>query len=96
LTNPSTPAISEYLIPLPLMVVTSLAVALLALATGSDTVAEGLNLGLVGGIGISLMPAGVDANYDVHDARPWVMFLDHRHLPRTGGGRAGHLHSLWR
>lgn len=85
-----------YLIPLPLMFVTSLALALLALATGSDTAAEGLNLGLVAGIGISLMLLAVDANYEVNDPRPWTIFWINGGYHALGVIGLGILHSVWR
>jgi hypothetical protein len=50
------------------------AVGLLAAATGSDTIGEGLVLGLVVGIGLSLMHTMVDATFDPNKPEPWVWF----------------------
>jgi hypothetical protein len=85
-----------YLVSLPLMLVTSLAVALLALATGSDTAAEGLNLGLVAGIGISLMLLAVVANYEVNDPKPWTLFWINGSYHTLGVIGLAILHALWR
>ena len=63
-----------YLVPLLAYLVMAAAVALLAVGLGSDTFGEGLVLGLVVGVGLSLMHTLVDAEFDPNKPHPWVWF----------------------
>ena len=65
---------TTYAVPLVANLVMAVAVGLLAAATGSDTIGEGLVLGLVVGIGLSLMHTMVDATFDPNKPEPWVWF----------------------
>ena len=63
-----------YVIPLIAYLVMAVAVGLLAAATGTDTFTEGLVLGLVIGIGLSLAHTFVDASFDPNKPEPWTWF----------------------
>ena len=63
-----------YLVPLFAYLVMAAAVALLAIGLGSDTFGEGIVLGLVVGVGLSLMHTLVDAEFDPNKPHPWVWF----------------------
>ena len=58
--------------------VMAVAVGLLAPATGTDTLPEGIILGLVLGIGLSLMHTLVNATFDPNKPEPWVWFAINR------------------
>jgi hypothetical protein len=64
----------SYLVPLIGYVVMAAAVGLLAIATDTDTIAEGVVLGLVVGIGLSLMHAFVSATFDPNLKQKWTWF----------------------
>ena len=63
-----------YVAPLLAYLVMAVAVGLLAAATGTDTLGEGIVLGLVLGIGLSLMHTFVDATFDPNKPEPWTWF----------------------
>jgi hypothetical protein len=63
-----------YIVPFLAYVVMAIAVGMLAAATGSDTPVEGLVLGLVVGVGLSLAHTLVDATFDPNKPQPWVWF----------------------
>ena len=63
-----------YAIPAALYVVGAVATGMLAAATGSDTLGEGIILGLVTGIGYALMLTAVDAVFDPNKPQPWLWF----------------------
>ena len=63
-----------YLVPLLAYLVMAAAVAVLAVGLGSDTFVDGLVLGLVVGVGLSLMHTLVDATFDPNKPHPWVWF----------------------
>jgi len=65
---------TSYIIPFLAYVVMAIAVGMLAKATGSDDVTEGLILGLVVGVGLSLAHTLVDATFDPNRPEPWVWF----------------------
>ena len=48
--------------------------AILARATGADTVSEGVILGLMVGVGYALTVTATDAVFDPNKARPWNWF----------------------
>jgi NO-binding membrane sensor protein with MHYT domain len=63
-----------YVVPLLTYLVIATAVAMLASATGSDTLGEGVVLGLVIGIGLAAMHSLGDAVFDPNKPRPYVWF----------------------
>ena len=65
---------TTYVVPALAYLVMAIAVGLLAAATGPDTQAEGVILGLILGIGLSLMHTLVDATFDPNKPQPWVWF----------------------
>ncbi len=54
--------------------VSAIATGLLAVATGTDTLAEGVILGLVVGVGYALTVTATDAVFDPNKPRPWTWF----------------------
>ena len=66
---------ATYVLPLAAYVVMAIAVALLAEATGTDELGEGIVLGLVLGIGLSLAHTFVDAAFSPEKPAPWTWFL---------------------
>ena len=50
------------------------AVGSVAAATDTDTIGEGFVLGLVLGVGLSLMHTLVDASFDPNKPQPWAWF----------------------
>jgi Protein of unknown function (DUF1761) len=66
--------VGSYLVPLLAYLVMAVATALLAAATGSDTLGEGIVLGLVLGIGFATMHTMVDATFDPNKPQPWTWF----------------------
>lgn len=67
----STP-VALYLMPLATCLVSAVAVAMLAEATGSDTVGEGIVVGLVTGLGLAAMALLVTGFFDPKKPRPMV------------------------
>jgi hypothetical protein len=65
---------TTYVVPFVAYLVMAIAVGLLAAATGTDTIAEGVILGLVLAIGLSLMHTLVDATFDPNRPEPWTWF----------------------
>ena len=65
---------ATYVAPLLAYIVMAIAVGMLAKATGSDDVTDGLILGLVVGVGLSLAHTLVDATFDPNKPEPWVWF----------------------
>jgi hypothetical protein len=65
---------ATYAVPLVAYLGMAVAVGLLAAATGTDTLAEGVVLGLVVAIGFSLMHTLVDAVFDPNRPEPWTWF----------------------
>ncbi len=55
-------------------------------ATGSDTLAKGIALGLVIGIGYALTLTAVDANVRSEQAPTMDLIRDHRCIPPAGAG----------
>ena len=52
----------------------AIATGILAAATGTDTLGEGLVLGLVVAIGYALMVTSIDAVFDPNKPQPWLWF----------------------
>jgi hypothetical protein len=63
-----------YVVPFLAYLVMAAAVGMIAAAAGSDTLADGIVLGLVLGIGLSLMHTLVDATFDPNKPQPWTWF----------------------
>ena len=63
-----------YLVPVVAYLVMSVGVGMLAAATGSDTLVEGIVLGLIVGVLLSLMHTFVDASFDPMKPEPWTWF----------------------
>jgi Protein of unknown function (DUF1761) len=63
-----------YIVPLVAYLVMAVAVGLLAAATGTDEIGEGIVLGLVLGIGLSLAHTFVDASFSPEKPAPWTWF----------------------
>jgi len=61
-----------YLVPLIGSVLSAIALGMIALATGTDTVSEGIVLGLVVGIGFALSIAAVTATFESQKPKPMV------------------------
>jgi len=65
---------TTYVVPLVAFLVMAVAVGLLAAVTESDTIGEGVVLGLILGIGLSLMHTLVDATFDPNKPQPYTWF----------------------
>ena len=65
---------ASYIVPFLAYVVMAIAVGMLAKATGTDDLTEGLILGLVVGVGLSLAHTLVDATFDPNKPEPWTWF----------------------
>jgi hypothetical protein len=65
---------TSYAVPLLTYLVIAAAIAMIAAATGSDTLGEGIVLGLVVGIGLFAMHTLGDAVFDPNKPEPWVWF----------------------
>ena len=63
-----------YVVPFVAYLVMAAAVGMLAAALGSDNLGEGIVLGLVLGIGLSLMHTLIDATFDPNKPEPWTWF----------------------
>jgi hypothetical protein len=69
-TNPMT-----YVLPAAMYLIAAIAMAIIAAATGTDSISEGLVLGLVTGIGFALPMVGVEATFDPNKPKPMAWFL---------------------
>lgn len=69
-TNPMT-----YLVPALLYLIAAVAMAIFAAATETDSISEGLVLGLITGIGFALPMVGVEATFDPNKPKPLTWFL---------------------
>jgi Protein of unknown function (DUF1761) len=54
--------------------VSAIATGLLAAATGTDNLTEGITLGLVVGLGYALVVTATDAVFDPNKPKPWTWF----------------------
>ena len=63
-----------YVAPALIYLVSGAATGLLAVATGTDTLAEGITLGLVVGIGYALVITATDAVFDPMKPEKWTWF----------------------
>jgi hypothetical protein len=64
-----------YVVPGLLYLVAGIAMAILAAATGTDTLTEGLLLGLITGLGFALPMVGVEATFDPNKPKPLAWFV---------------------
>ena len=64
-----------YVLPAAMYLIASIAMAIIAAATGTDTITEGLVLGLITGIGFALPMVGVEATFDPNKPKPMTWFL---------------------
>lgn len=65
---------SAYALPAVAYVVMAIATGLLAAATGSDTLIEGIVLGVVVGVGYAVTLTAVEAVFDPNKPQPWTWF----------------------
>jgi hypothetical protein len=65
---------STYVLPAVAYLVASIATGMLASATGSDSLGEGIILGLVVGIGYAVTLTAVEAVFDPNKPQPWTWF----------------------
>ena len=72
--EPPQTSVMTYVAPLVAYLVMATAVGMLASATGSDELGEGIVLGLILGIGLSLAHTFVDASFDPNKPQPWIWF----------------------
>jgi uncharacterized protein DUF1761 len=63
-----------YVGPAIFYLVSAIATGLLAKATGTDTLTEGILLGLVVGVGYALVVTATDALFDPNKPKPWNWF----------------------
>jgi hypothetical protein len=69
-TNPMT-----YVLPAAMYLIAGIAMAILAAATGTDSINEGVVLGLITGVGFALPMVGVEATFDPNKPKPMTWFL---------------------
>lgn len=72
--TPPQQSVMTYVLPLIAYLVMATAVGLVAAATGTDELVQGIVLGLVLGIGLSLAHTFVDASFDPNKPEPWTWF----------------------
>ena len=70
--TPPAQSAMTYVVPFIAYLVMAVAVGMLAGATGTDTLGEGIVLGLVVGVGLSLAHSLVDATFDPNKPEPWT------------------------
>jgi len=64
-----------YVLPAAMYLIAAIAMAIIAAATGTDSISEGLVLGLITGIGFALPMVGVEATFDPNKPKPMAWFL---------------------
>lgn len=64
----------SYVGPAAFYLIAAIATGLLAAATGTDTLSEGVVLGLVLGVGYALTVTATDAVFDPNKPKPWTWF----------------------
>ena len=87
---------TTYVVPFLGYVVMAVAVGLLAAALDSDTLGEGIVLGLVLGVGLSLMHTMIDANFDPNKPEPWTWFAINGSYHAIGLLIVSVIVSIWR
>ncbi|MGQ0839864.1 DUF1761 domain-containing protein [Actinokineospora sp.] len=76
------PPVTLYLMPLITCIVSAVAIAVLARATGTDSLAEAIVLGLVTGVGLAAMALLVTGFFDPRKPKPmvWVAITSGYHV----------------
>ena len=87
---------TTYVVPLIAFVVMAISTGMLAAATGTDTLGEGIVLGLVVGIGYAAAHTLVDATFDPNKPQPWVWFVINGAYHGLGVFIVAVLVSVWR
>jgi Protein of unknown function (DUF1761) len=87
---------TTYVVPLIAFVVMAISTGMLAAATGTDTLGEGVVLGLVVGIGYAAAHTLVDATFDPNKPQPWVWFAINGTYHGLGVFIIAVLVSVWR
>jgi hypothetical protein len=87
---------TTYVVPLIAFVVMAISTGMLAAATGTDTLGEGIVLGLVVGIGYAAAHTLVDATFDPNKPQPWVWFAINGAYHGLGVFIVAVLVSVWR
>jgi len=87
---------ASYVIPLLAFLVTAVATAMLAVATGTDELGEGIVLGLVMGIGLATARTVVDATFDPNLPQPATWFAITAGYHTLGVLIVGVLVAIWR
>lgn len=87
---------TTYVIPLIAYIVMAAAVGMIAAAAGSDNLGEGIVLGLVLGIGLSLMHTLIDATFDPNKPEPWTWFAINGSYHALGLLLVAVIVSVWR
>lgn len=64
-----------YVLPAAMYLIAAIAMAIIAAATGTDSITEGLVLGLITGVGFALPMVGVEATFDPNKPKPLAWFL---------------------
>jgi hypothetical protein len=64
-----------YVLPAAMYLIAAIAMAIIAAATGTDSITEGLVLGLITGVGFALPMVGVEATFDPNKPKPMSWFL---------------------
>jgi hypothetical protein len=90
-TNPVT-----YVVPAVLYLIAAVATALIAAATGTDTLAEGITLGLITGVGYAVPMVGVEATFDPNKPQPLAWFAITAAYHLIGFVILGAIIGLWR
>jgi hypothetical protein len=64
-----------YVLPAAMYLIAAIAMAIIAAATETDSITEGLVLGLITGVGFALPMVGVEATFDPNKPKPMSWFL---------------------
>jgi hypothetical protein len=84
-----------YFGPLVTSLIASIALAMFATASGSDSFGEGIVLGLVAGVGIAAAVLAVGAYFDPKSRKPWIVFAIHGGYHVVGILIAAVIVSVW-
>ena len=73
--NPEKQSGLAVVLPAAMYLIAAVAMAIIAAATGTDSITEGLVLGLITGIGFALPIVGVEATFNPNKPKPLAWFL---------------------